>query len=110
MLSYSIFKKQIELIQQFNKSIEEFENTFKCNISEMDVVQYTWKLFDNFLESHFTPTGVDLINWWLYEPVEKIVFESDEETTLNTIQDLWGYLIDHERDYFLLDELPINFL
>ena len=33
-------------------------------------------LFDNFISSHFTLAGCDLVYWWLYESVPKVIYET----------------------------------
>lgn len=54
------------------------------------------------LNTNFTASGVDLIEWWLYEDVEnKEIYEKDGPTyTLNTAEELWNYLIKYKMDYF----------
>lgn len=56
-----------------------------------------WIVFDNtledtivkFLEDYY---NTDLISWWLYEDVEKIVWEDDKEYHLDNLEQLYGYL------------------
>jgi hypothetical protein len=71
------------------------------------------KMWDNFMYSHFTEEGYDLINWWKFEDVDHIITQkvdpdlfhgrSEIEYNVNDIEDLWNYLIKFKLDYFKQD-------
>lgn len=56
-------------------------------------------LLDSWLDSITGEAGSDLIYWWLFEDVEKKIYEDDKVVaTLYTIEDLYDYM--KENNYF----------
>lgn len=107
----------------FVKAFETFENginriekvlsgdrPYKINLWDSDWIDSVGKMWDNFMYSHFTEEGCDLINWWKYEDVDHIITQkvdpdlfygkSEIEYNVNDIEDLWDYLIKFSSDYF----------
>ena len=104
--------------QSFEEAIERIEEAisgskYGCNLFESDWYNSVGKMFDIFLESHFTEAGCDLIYWWLYENVDKIIYEkvdpdlfngeTEVEYNVENFDDLWNYMIKHKEDYFKND-------
>jgi hypothetical protein len=104
----------------FIKSYETFENGIDClnrylkaNLWECDWVDAVSRMWDQFMYSHFTEEGSDLINWWKYEDVDHIIThvidpdlfhgKSEIEYDVNDIEDLWNYLTKFSSDYFKQD-------
>ena len=68
-------------------------------------------MWDQFMYSHFTEEGSDLINWWKFEDVDHIITETvspdlfydgerEIEIDVEDVEDLWDYMINHQNDYF----------
>ena len=110
----------------FVKAYETFENgidrigevlsgnkPYTINLWDSDWVDAVGKMWDNFMYSHFTEAGCDLINWWKYEDVDHIITQtvdsdlfngkSEIEYDINNIEDLWSYLTKFSSDYFKQD-------
>ena len=104
----------------FVKSYETFENGVNhlneylhSDLWECEWIDNVSKMWDNFMHSHFTDIGVDLINWWKYEDVDHIITQtitpdlfygkSEIEYNVNDIEDLWNYLTKFPSDYFKQD-------
>ena len=105
----------------FVKSYEIFENGVNrlngylhSNLWECEWVDAVGKMWDDFMYSHFTEEGCDLINWWKFEDVDHIITQtitpdlflcekSEIEYDVNDIEDLWNYLIKFSSDYFKQD-------
>ena len=53
-----------------------------------------YQALKNILESTFNSEQIDLIYWWLYEDVEKVVWEDLGETAfeLKTVKQLYDYI------------------
>lgn len=104
MITLKELKEAVDSLNKINKFNDEFYNLHKIDISETDAIQEGWRLFDMFIESHFTDEGYDLIFWWMYEDVPKIIYQNTifgkEEINVENIEDLWKYLISEKELYF----------
>lgn len=118
MITKEIFIKFINQFNSFVQGIERLENAIKgsggyCELFETDWFINAEGMYDTFLESHFTESGIDLINWWKFENVDHIIWQktnpdlfigkSEIEYNVNELEDLWNYMIKYKEDYFLND-------
>ena len=104
----------------FVKSYEIFENGIdrlnvylKANLWECTWIDAVSRMWDQFMHSHFTEEGSDLINWWKFEDVDHIIWQktdpdlfngkSEIEYNVNKLEDLWDYLIKYKENYLLND-------
>ena len=104
----------------FVKSYEIFENGIdrlniylKANLWECAWIDAVSRMWDQFMYSHFTEEGSDLINWWKFEDVDHIIWQktnpdlfngkSEIEYNVNELEDLWDYLIKYKENYLLND-------
>ena len=107
MITKELFIKYIEQYQRFNSAFERIEEAlmgrkYASNLYEADWVDSVGYMLDLFLKSHFTETGYDLITWWLFEDVDKIIYEKDDTTTsVKTIDELWNFMSKYRKTYFL---------
>lgn len=96
------FVKAIELMKAFNDKVDLLSDNLNINIIESDFYSIPAQLFDNFIESVCTEDGAELVFWWMYEDVEKVIYESDESSEkvyhLNTVDDLFNYMC--QNNYF----------
>ena len=91
MISREKFKRQLELAQSLDQ-ITELLHDNGIEILESKLFNIPSELFSNFLYCVCTDDGADWVEWWLYEDVEKVVYEGDKEIRLDTIDDLYNYL------------------
>ena len=119
MISKEEFIKFIKAYDEFENGINRIEKAFSENKPyTIDLWGCAWvdavsKMWDQFMYSHFTETGCDLINWWKFEDVDHIITQtvtpdlfSDKskiEYNVNDIEDLWNYLTKFTSDYFKQD-------
>lgn len=82
-------KKEDERLDQIATFLESNIITGYANLNPF-VFRNTIELI---LEEIFTEEGFDLIFWWLYEDVEKVIYEGESEIQLKTEEDLYEYLI-----------------
>ena len=79
------------------KEITEFGNKLSnLNVETIDCKEfyYAADIFFSWVKSVFGGSGEDLVTWWLYEEVDKIIYEEDgTETNLENIDDLFSYLV-----------------
>ena len=99
-----LFVKQIQLIQQLNIKTDQLKD-IGINIIESPLYDIPAKLFDNFIETVCTDDGVDLVFWWLYEDVDKVICEhigeaEEQKISLDTVYQLYEYL--EKNKYFVI--------
>ena len=99
-----LFVKQIQLIQQLNIKTDQLKD-IGINIIESPLYDIPAKLFDNFIETVCTDDGVDLVFWWLYEDVDKVICENigeaeEQKISLDTVYQLYEYL--EKNKYFVI--------
>ena len=94
-LSKEKFKDIINKINQTNEMAKK--------LMDIGIDIYGLPLYDNFhyiAEEYFfcffNDLGVDLIMWWIYEDVDKFLYDNDGQNViadLTTIDSLYDYLI-----------------
>jgi len=119
MISKEEFIDFIEAYEEFEEGIDNLGSflsggeSYRVNLWDSNWVDAVCKMWDNFMDSHFTEEGSDLINWWKYEDVDHIITQtvapdlfngkSEIEYDVNDIEDLWNYLTKFSSDYFKQD-------
>ena len=119
MINKEEFIKFIKAYEEFEKGINNLENFLSedrphgVNLWESNWVDAVSKMWDQFMYSHFTEEGSDLINWWKFEDIDHIITQtvspdlfngkSEIEYDVNNIEDLWNYLTKFPSDYFKQD-------
>ena len=119
MINKEEFIKFIKAYEEFEEGIDNLGNflggdrLYGINLWESNWVDAVCKMWDQFMYSHFTEEGSDLINWWKFEDVDHIITQtvspdlfngkSEIEYDVNDIEDLWNYLIKFSSDYFKQD-------
>lgn len=102
------YQNFVDKISKFDMSITG--KSYPSILYETDWYKSVDDMLDIFLFSHFTDEGFDLICWWLFENVDKIVyikkekdiFNEEEEIKydLNKLEDLWNFLLMDSKIYF----------
>lgn len=116
MITKEEFVKFITEFQSFNKAIDKIEKaltgrSYSCTLFESDWVTSVEKMLDIFIESHFTDKGIDWICYYLFESIDdRLVtitksadlFNKEEkiEYHLNSIDELWDFLLTDKNLYF----------
>ena len=100
-ISKEQFLQFIDLVKKEDNFINALYN-LNIDISNCEIATDYYLVGNILLNTNFTASGVDLIEWWLYEDIEnKEIYEKDGPTyTLNTAEELWNYLIKYKMDYF----------
>ena len=119
MINKEEFINFVEAYEEFERGINNLEKflsgdrSHRVNLWESNWVDAVGKMWDNFMYSHFTEVGCNLINWWKYQEVNHIITQkvdpdlfygkSEVEYDVNNIEDLWNYLTKFSSDYFKQD-------
>ena len=100
-ISKEQFLQFIDLVKKEDNFINTLHN-LNIDIINCEIATDYYLVGNILLNTNFTASGVDLIEWWLYEDVEnKEIYEKDGPTyTLNTAEELWNYLVKYKMDYF----------
>lgn len=99
-----LFAKQINLMKSFNHKIDQIED-FGIDLVETPLFDIPAQMFDNFVDSVCTDEGADLVFWWLYEDVDKVICENigeaeEQKISLGTVYQLYEYL--EKNKYFVI--------
>ena len=111
MISKEIFIEYLNKYQLFDNKIEKIEEIFGGYIFESDWVDAVGHMLDIFLDENFTNEGKDWIYYALFEDVDdkaayikkdKDIFNKEEEIRypLDTLVDLWNFLLTDKQLYF----------
>lgn len=100
-ISKEQFLQFIDLVKKEDNFINTLYN-LNIDIINCEIATDYYLVGNILLNTNFTASGVDLIEWWLYEDIEnKEIYEKDGPTyTLNTAEELWNYLIKYKMDFF----------
>jgi hypothetical protein len=91
-----ITKKQFTDILKSFIEFEDFcdkQEELGIYLTESKLYNSVGILFDNAICSNFEETASDFIMWWMFEDAPKEVTVNDETIYLETIDDLWNYLV-----------------
>ena len=115
MITKKEFFEFIRNYKKFESAVERMERAIAgehayCNLFETDWFDAVGKIYDIFIDSHFTEFGADLVNWWMFEDVDHIIWQNKEadlfngkseiEYDVNDKLDLWNYMLKYKKDYF----------
>ena len=108
MITKEEFIKFINQYQIFDKALDRLSQALSGSKYGIPLFETDWanavgEMFDIFLDSHFTKTGVDNITWWIIvRTVYPDLFNGKSETeyNVNDIEDLWNYMIKFKEDNF----------
>lgn len=93
------FIKRINLIQNFHSQQDTLSKLIDRLTDGFSVVDFGGYLVDEIVKMINEDMNIkdeDLIFWWLYEDVEKIIYDSkDEENDIRvkTVEELYDYIV-----------------
>lgn len=112
MLSKTEFIDYINEFLSFKKTIDKLSDLLgNIPIYESNIYSNVGKMLDLFLDTHFTEEGIDWVCYYLFEDIEdkyvkvtkpKDIFNEKEEFEyhLNSLDELWNFLLTDEKKYF----------
>ena len=71
-----------------NKLIDKLTDGF----SVVDIGNYVVEELINMININLDLEDKDLLGWWLYEDVEKIICIDDKPVKVETLDELWDYI------------------
>ena len=116
MITKKEFEEFLKQYNKFNEAISRMEEaisgkSYRINLYETDWSEAVEDMLFIFLKSHFTEAGIDWITYYLFEDIEdKLVtvtipadiFEEEKEIEyhLNSLDELWDFLLTDKKLYF----------
>lgn len=114
MITKEEFTKFITQYQIFEKALDRLSEALSGSKYGLPLFETDWgeavgKMLDIFLDSHFTKDGVDWVTYYLFEDVEdkEVTFTEQDifgekkfEYHLNSIDELWNFLLIDKVRYF----------
>jgi len=89
------FIKRMKLIQNFHSEQETLNLLIDKLVDGFPVVDMGNYLVDAILEminESLTIKDKDLLSWWLYENVDKLIYDGDKEISVRTLEELYDYI------------------
>ena len=91
-MTLKTFTEFLNKLQKVNKRTSDLYN---LNVDLIDFTDGFNNIISLMLEEIFNELQVDIIEWWLYEDVEKHLFNEEGKMTddLTKIEDLYNYIL-----------------
>lgn len=91
-MTYHLFSKGIKNYQDFNTYLDNLKDA-GFDIFDTALIEKAYFVFDTWIESILNEEGQDLMYWWLFEDVDKIIYENGKpDTNVEKLEDLYAYM------------------
>ena len=115
MITEKEFTDYLTQYQIFDKALDRLSEALSGSKYGLALFETDWgdavgKMLDIFLDSHLTVDGADWVGYYLFEDIEdkKVVVKTNDlfngevktEYHLNSIKELWDFLITNPAQYF----------
>lgn len=114
MINKKQFVNMMNAAEAFNKETERW-NDFGIELYELPIRDIPWEMFDCWVDSVFNHDGKDWIDWYLWERISVFTNEIlpcyDENGVkfyVNTPEDLWKLVEQHQLDYSVESDTKSN--
>lgn len=99
-MTYQLFSKGIKQYQDFNTYLDKLKDA-GLDIFDTDLIEKAYAIFDTWVETILNEEGQDLVYWWLFEDVDKIIYEDGKpDINVEKLEDLYTYM--HSLNMFKL--------
>lgn len=96
MIGKEEFIKIVNELYDQNKRVDTLTKVFSESFSD-PIIDYGFKLFDQFIEVCFTKDGCDWVNYYLYENPEGCYYEDGKKIPLKSLDNLWNLIKDYRK-------------
>ena len=89
--------KFVEYLKSYQKGIDFLRNMDDAGLDlyETPLTASADALFQAWLEQILNEEGQDLVYWWLFEDVDKVITDNDNEINVEDIEEFTKYLLDN---------------
>lgn len=94
-MSFDLFKRYLQLLRRNNEMINKIYNDSNKTIDIINLDSELTEPYRIIEKLFFTINELEMISWYLYENVEKKIYEGKTDKVIceiNTDEDLWNYL------------------
>ena len=89
-MEYKTFEHILLKLQLASKKNTEF---YKLGLDITEITDDLHHIITTVLRAHYGVAGEDMINWWLYEDVDKYLYKKEKIVNdLTLMIDLWKYV------------------
>ena len=103
MMSKEQFVKRMRLIQNFHSEQETLSVLIDKLIDGYNVVTIGNYLVQEIIDMIEEDLGYnDILAWWLYEDVDKVIYDKGKEISVRTLEELYDYIsvgVDNTNNY-----------
>lgn len=94
------FKKYITYILDYHKELDKWCDTLGSTLFDAPIFHKVGYLADAVIDylGQGNEELTDLISWWLYEDVDKVLYYKDKEISVKTIDELYNYIKENYYD------------
>lgn len=96
MIGKGEFEEIIESFYEHEKYIDKLSEIIPYAF-ESPIIDWGYKMFDKLIAVYFDSTGVDWINYYLYENPEKCYYQNTQRVQLESIDDLWELIKEYRK-------------
>lgn len=89
------FIKRIKLIQNFHseqQTLSALISKITDGFSVVNIGDYLIDEIVNMINECMNIKDKELIDWWLYEDVKKVIYVDSKEISIETIEELYDYI------------------
>lgn len=96
--------KFVEYLKSYKKGIDFLIDMDDAglNLYETSLTASADTMFQAWLEQILNEEGQDLVYWWLFEDVDKVITDNDNEINVEDIEEFTKYLLNN--GYFKSEE------
>ncbi len=88
------FIKRMNLIQNFQSEQQTLSVLIDKITDGYNIVTIGDYLVDEIINMIEEDLGYnDILAWWLYEDVDKVIYDNEEEISVRTLEELYDYMI-----------------
>ncbi len=88
------FIKRMNLIQNFQSEQQTLSVLIEKITDGYNIVTIGDYLVDEIINMIEEDLGYnDILAWWLYEDVDKVIYDNEEEISVRTLEELYDYMI-----------------
>lgn len=96
MMTKEKFVKRMSLIQNFHSEQETLAVLINKITNGYSVVTMGDYLVNELIDIIEDDLGIDkyddLLVWWLYEDVDKVIYDGDKEISIRTLEEFYDYI------------------
>ena len=90
------FIKRMYLIQKFHSEqdiLSTLIDKISCGYTVVTIGSYLVEEMLDMINESLNIEDKELLSWWLYEDVDKVIYDKGKEISVGTLDELYDYII-----------------